>query len=646
VAQSSNTTNTVSNTNESAVPNAATPEKFGTLLGHAPGNVPIYSSHYPSVDSNEHPDRKSFRSELDGVYMGYKWQCVEFARRWLYVNHGYVFDDVAMAYDIFRLHSVTRLADQQLLPLHSFRNGALRPPEPGCMLIWEEGGEFEVTGHVAIVTEVLEQHVRFAEQNIGHRLLPEGRNWSRELAMNRTDEGGYFISAPFAESHVLGWMVQTEDAAHAELPVAKDPALYNLNTRLAQQKEQHLSDWLDVNDPAEAAFVKAMHGHRLSEAESVLEHYRYFRLSETADAELRRATNELHLMFLHATQAVLQDDSLLARFNIPKALWPRLKTSWANRRNQMVTGRFDFCVTDNGIKVYEYNADSASCHLEAGRIQGKWAPHFGVREGDDAGAELFDALIHAWSTVDVVGMLHIMQDRVSEETYHAEFMKAAAEAAGHPCKIIMGLDGLSWNEQGEVLDPNGVPIRFVWKTWAWETALDQLREECEDDDAKPFLRAAVDTSKPPRLMDVLLRSEVKAFEPFWTLIPSNKAILPILWQIFPNHPYLLNSRYELNGEMAQRGYVTKPIAGRCGLNITLYDKNDRVLKETTGQFDHQDNIYQELRKLPTIDGYRTQVCTFSVLGKYAGSCVRIDKSLVITMNSDLLPLRVVADEEL
>ncbi len=108
----------------------------------------------------------------------------------------------------------------------------------------------------------------------------------------------------------------------------------------------------------------------------------------------------------------------------------------------------------------------------------------------------------------------------------------------------------------------------------------------------------------------------------------------------------MNSQFELNDEIGQRGYVSKPIAGRCGLNIALFDKNDQLLKETAGKFDHQDSIYQELWKLPEIDGYKTQVCTFSVLGKYAGSCLRVDKSLVITMNSDVLPLRVVEDEDL
>ncbi len=622
------------------------PEQFGTLLGHAPGGVALYSSHYPSADQAEYPDRESYRSHLDGVYMGYKWQCVEFARRWLFVNHGYVFDDVAMAYDIFCLHCVIRVADNELLPLHSFRNGCQRPPEPGCMLIWEEGGEFDVTGHVAIVTEVLEDRVRFAEQNNEHCKLPDGRDWSRELPITRTEDGGYTINAAYADSHVLGWVIQTAEATHAELPKPRQPELYNLNSGLAPQQGQHEKPWLDTSDKAEAAFVKAMGGHSLSESDQVSEHYRYFRMSETAEQELKRATNELHLMFMHATQAVLQHDELLERFNIPRALWPRLRKSWENRRGQMITGRFDFCVSERGVKVYEYNADSASCHMEAGRVQGKWAQHFGVTEGEDSGAGIAGALVSAWREAGVQGVLHIMQDNDQEEAYHAQFMRAAAESAGISCKVLKGLTGLGWNEAGEIIDPDGTPIRFVWKTWAWETALDQIRAECEDDDSHPVLRSADDAHPSPRLVDVLLRPDIVVFEPFWTLIPSNKAILPVLWQIFPDHPYLLNSRFELTEDFNQRGYVSKPIAGRCGLNISMFDKHDNLLKETSGKFEQQDQVYQELWKLPDIDGYRTQLCTFSAQGKYAGSCVRVDQSLVITSHSDLLPLRIVEDENL
>lgn len=75
---------------------------FGTLLGYAPGGVAIYSSDYDSLENLDQMDDAAFRHYLDKEYMGYKWQCVEFARRFLYLNYGTVFTDVRMAYDIFR----------------------------------------------------------------------------------------------------------------------------------------------------------------------------------------------------------------------------------------------------------------------------------------------------------------------------------------------------------------------------------------------------------------------------------------------------------------------------------------------------------------------------------------------------------------
>ena len=255
-------------------------------------------------------------------------------------------------------------------------------------------------------------------------------------------------------------------------------------------------------------------------------------------------------------------------------------------------------------------------------------------------------LVEAWKDSELDDVLHILIDRDLEERYHALFMKEALDAAGIESKILQGVGGLSWTDEGDVVDSDGVPIRWVWKTWAWETALDQIREECEDDEEK--LRNYQPGEKrdaPPRLVDVLLRPDVMVFEPLWTLIPSNKAILPILWQLFANQRYLLNSAYELSDDIRVNGYVQKPIVGRCGANISLFDGDDRLIEETPGRFDSPNQVFQELFPLPVIDGECVQVCTFSAAGTYAGSCVRIDPSRVITTNSDVVALRVLPDRE-
>ncbi len=619
------------------------PARFGDVLGLGPGGVPVFSSDYASADKTELPTRQAYRSYVDGVYMGHKWQCVELARRWMYLTRGYIFDDIAMAYDIFQLRHVRVVKDGALLPLKSFRNGSGRPPEPGALLIWNDGGEFDVTGHVAVVTEVLADRVRCIEQNVEDRAWADGHSWSREMPLHRTPDGGYRIECTYPDTAILGWVIQTDDATHAETIVDPDPRLFSLQLRVLPDRVGAAEPWLDSEDESEAAYIEMMGGCRLAKDDA--DRHKYFCISETAHREIRRATNELHRMFLHATNQVLENDDLLRRFNIPPALWPRIHQSWNNRRNQMITGRFDFAVSERGVKLYEYNADSASCHMETGLVQGRWAEHFGCTDGWCPGSELQEDMIDAWRESGVDDILHIMQDRDLEETYHALYMKQAIERAGIRCKIIRGTSSLKWGENGAVCDADGVPIKWVWKTWAWETALDQIRADLADDETNLRLHRTIDrATQRPRIVDVLLREEVMVFEPLWTLITSNKALLPVLCSMYPNSRYLLNTQYELTDALRQTGYVAKPIVGRCGENITLVNRREDLIGETTGQFDSREQIYQELFRLPKIGGNNVQIGTFSVAGSYGGACIRADSSLIITANSDMLPLRVLPDD--
>ncbi|WP_405602093.1 MULTISPECIES: bifunctional glutathionylspermidine amidase/synthase [unclassified Pseudoalteromonas] len=612
---------------------------FGTLLGYAPGNVAVYSSDYDTADESTYPNRSAYRSYLDGIYMGYKWQCVEFARRWMYLNHGYIFDDIAMAYDIFELRSVRDVSSQNRLPLNAFKNGAKYHPQIGSLLIWEEGGEFEETGHVAVVVEVHEDKIRLAEQNVGHQIWPKDQSWCRELKAKVTKDGDYWIECSYSDATILGWMTQTDKTEYAEPTSELNKDLFTIEAHKAADIGQANKSWLNIANDDEAAYVDMMQGHKLTSVDE--EQHNYFAISQTAQQTIEHATNELHGLFMHATDYVLQHPELLKKFNLPDVVLSKIRQSWDNRLNQLITSRFDFALTTAGLKVYEYNCDSASCYMESGKIQGKWGKHFGVKTGVDAGQSLFKDLVKAWRKSEVKGLVHILQDDEPEEHYHALFMKEAIEAAGFECKLVIGLSTLRWNESGNIVDADGAQLSYVWKTWSWETALDQIREECEADQSladnfEPQLQAG----ETPRLADVLLRKNVMVFEPLWTLIPSNKAILPILWSLFPNHKYLLNTAFELNEELLQSGYVVKPIVGRCGANIQLVDEQQQIIEKTVGHFASQDQIYQQLFALPKVDDYFVQICSFTAAGKYSGGGVRVDKSMIINGHSDCMALRI------
>ena len=442
--------------------NIITHDPFGSLLGYAPGGVAIYSSDYNTADDKEFPNDAAFRSYLGREYMGYKWQCVEFARRYLYLNHGVVFADVGMAYEIFSLRFLRQVVNDTLLPLQAFANGCKRKPQAGSLLIWQDGGEFKHTGHVAIITEVLPDRIRIAEQNVIHSRLPSGQQWTRELPMI-VSEQGYFLQDTFDDTQILGWMIQTNDTEFSEpQPFPKSTAL-RLQAHHVDNHRQFSGKWLNENEPFDAAYIKAMGGHKVSHSDQ----YRYFAMSESAQQELIHATNELHLMYLHATDKVLKDDNLLQYFNIPKLLWPRLRLSWQNRRYQTITGRLDFCMSERGLKVYEYNADSASCHAEAGDIMNRWAKQAGCVLGENPSDGLRNALADCWQHSQASKLVHILQDHDDEEDYHAMFMQQALVQAGFQAKIIHGTEGLHWDNRGRLIDDENNQVKAVCKAWAW-----------------------------------------------------------------------------------------------------------------------------------------------------------------------------------
>jgi len=63
-------------------------------------------------------------------------------------------------------------------------------------------------------------------------------------------------------------------------------------------------------------------------------------------------------------------------------------------------------------------------------------------------------------------------------------------------------------------------------------------------------------------------------EPVWKLIIGNKALLPLLWEMFPNHPNLLPAYFDSprllfgdNYGAISKDWVSKPLFGREGTGI-------------------------------------------------------------------------------
>lgn len=130
---------------------------FGSICGYAPGGIPAYSNGSDSHYSSE----SHYRGKL---FLGIKFQCVEFARRWLLYRKGLLLPQYAFAAHIIYCTHVTDLEGNDV-PCEVVRNGqSTTKPEPDTIIIYPTTKK-NIVGHIGVITEVGEDYVAVADQN-------------------------------------------------------------------------------------------------------------------------------------------------------------------------------------------------------------------------------------------------------------------------------------------------------------------------------------------------------------------------------------------------------------------------------------------------------------------------------------------------
>jgi glutathionylspermidine synthase len=610
---------------------------YGAVQGEVDG-VKAYS--------NGHDSHFEAERNIDGRIMtGFRWQCVEFSRRWLLERKGLLLPDIPTAALMFDMKHVDCVESGDPVDIVSVPNGTTEKPIKDTLLIFPVS-DVSPYGHVAVITGVFDDHITIADQN-QHFHKWEG-NYSAKMPL-RIEDGKYTVVNVHEAANPVGWMtfpsVQNRDVSiplnwHEKfvLPVYPPMRL----ERVTMKPEEVAANWLDVNNAAEKKFVETfgmdLSRSRLNEVEA-----NYYMGNFELMLSLIGAGSSLNKIFVDVTAKVLASDELLGLFDVPKEFWGRMRTSFEKQLNSL-TGRFDFALdTENNLKSFEYNADSASTLLECGRIQQKYLESIGVaNKGRVSGFRVERMLKTAWTHTGVKGTVHFLIDDDQEEEYTALYMLETAEATGLKGRLCKGFEEFRFNDDGKVVDGVGEVVTTVWKTWNWNTAMADYK------DAKAARGEGWKPSKTDkvRLCDLVLGDEsILVYEPLWKLIPANKAILPLVWDHAPNHPNLLPTSFKLTEGLKKTGYVEKPISGRIGMNVTIVDAEGAELGRSEGRFTEAVSIYQELLRLPKRDDYHAIFGGWIIGGEAAGIGIREDKTLITGEESPFSAMILVDDDQ-
>jgi glutathionylspermidine synthase len=226
---------------------------------------------------------------------------------------------------------------------------------------------------------------------------------------------------------------------------------------------------------------------------------------------------------------------------------------------------------------------------------------------------IHEKLIDAWRAMQLpekVAHFTCVRDH-AEDRGTVDYLRDTATQAGLDARFLH-VDEIGWNGK-DFVDLEDKPIATLFKLYPWEWL---IRESFAEN---------------------IRKSRTLFIEPAWKMLLSTKAILPLLWEMAPNHPNLLQASFDpraIEGPVA-----VKPLRGREGANVKLSESGGagQALARSEGPYADEPPVYQAMAKLPEFDGNHAVIGAWVVASQAAGIGIREDDGPITRDTSRFVP---------
>ncbi len=310
-------------------------------------------------------------------------------------------------------------------------------------------------------------------------------------------------------------------------------------------------------------------------------------LSKQEAKAFEDAANELYDMFVEAGDFIIENN-LFHEIGIPFNLVDLIKKSWESDVHWHLYGRFDFAGGVDGvpIKLLEFNADTPTALFESAILQWAIVKENNLQEKAQFNF-IYEALLDNFKRIVTLSedtsnfeelyegwnfLFSSIKGNIEEENT-TRFLEYIAKNAGFSTNFAY-IDEVEFDEEGIYYQDKKYELWFKLIPWE-DIAIDE-----------PDLAVL--------LTSIVNNQEAIIFNPAYTLMFQSKAFLKVLWDLFPNHPLLLETSFEPLNKMQ----VRKPIFGREGGDVAILNEKGEVLEEKKDIYGSMKMIYQEYTPLP------------------------------------------------
>ena len=301
------------------------------------------------------------------------------------------------------------------------------------------------------------------------------------------------------------------------------------------------------------------------------------------------ATNEIYDMYVKSAEYVIENN-LFFELGIPFNLIDAIKKSWENDVHWHIYGRFDLAGGIDGkpIKLIEFNADTPTSLFETALLQWGILKYNNMNEMHqfnniyEAIEDNFKRLITLFDDTDSFDEEYdgwkILFSCISgndEEEQTTKLLQQIATDAGFNTAFEY-IEDVTFDDEG-IYDADDNKYEYWFKLYPWEDiAIDE-----------PELTTT--------LTNIMNNQEAIVLNPAYTLLFQSKGMLKILYDLFPDSPYLLETSFE---PLVGKKYVEKTVFGREGANTKIVDENGKVVEQTDGEYGNYKKVYQEYVEFP------------------------------------------------
>ncbi|MEU7033991.1 MULTISPECIES: glutathionylspermidine synthase family protein [unclassified Streptomyces] len=338
---------------------------------------------------------------------------------------------------------------------------------------------------------------------------------------------------------------------------------------------------------------------------------------------LEEVVEELHAMCLAAAAHIVEKDRFADLGLTDPRLVALVAESWRRRAElPSLYGRFDLRYDGTGpAKMLEYNADTPTSLVEAASPQWFWMEE--RFPGADQWNSLHERLVDAWRRQakllppgSPVHFVHSDGDELGEDLMTVAYLRETAQQAGLDTEAL-SVEQIGWDRlSGRFVDDRLRFIRSCFKLYPWEWLT--------TDRFGPYVLDTLDNGGGT--------GTTCWIEPAWKMLLSNKALLAILWELYPGHPNLLPAYLDGPRELAATGgYVAKPLLGREGAGVTVHEPGAAAVVRD------EPCCYQALAPLPDFEGNRVVLGAWVVEDEAAGLGIRESAGLITDEYARFLP---------